>query len=43
MYSIIHTIFNAKEIKRVAERIQRLEYKYESADYVEYLIKSGKL
>lgn len=42
MYSLFDTLFNSK-LTRTAQRIQRLEYKYETVEYVKQLILSGKL
>lgn len=44
MYLMIYNIFNkADPVRQLAERLQSLEYKYESVSYVESLIRTGQL
>ncbi len=44
MHLPLHTIFKVVEKPRqIAENLQRLEYKYETVEYVEALIRQGKL
>jgi 2'-5' RNA ligase len=44
MHITLHTLFKLVEKPRqIAENLQRLEYKYETVEYVENLIRHGKL